>query len=65
VIEALKMKRKETPRHIKVLDLPEDEKFKQLSAPVKHLVDTLKMIAYRAETALMEWIGILMPFPCL
>jgi hypothetical protein len=32
--------------------LPEAERFQQLSTHSKHLVDTLKMIAYRAETAM-------------
>jgi hypothetical protein len=35
-----------------VHDLPEDQKFKQLSTQSKHLVDTIKMTAYRAETAM-------------
>lgn len=52
LVEGLKMTRKETQRHVNVLDLPEDDKFKQLSTQSKHLVDTLKMIAYRAETAM-------------
>ena len=52
VIAALKQSRKETPHHIDILDLPEDQKFKQLSTQSKHLIDTIKMIAYRAETAM-------------
>jgi len=51
-VEALKKARKETPRHVNVLDLPEEDKFKQLSTQSKHFIDTLKMIAYRAETAM-------------
>jgi hypothetical protein len=51
-VEMLKKNRKETPHHIDVKDLPEDQKFKQLSTPSKHLVDTIKMTAYRAETAM-------------
>lgn len=51
-LEVLKKTRKETPHHIDVLDLPEDQKFKQLSTQSKHLVDTIKMTAYRAETAM-------------
>jgi hypothetical protein len=35
-----------------VQDLPEDQKFKQLSTQSKHLIDTIKMTAYRAETAM-------------
>jgi hypothetical protein len=52
VIEALKKARKETLHHIDVHDLPEDQQFKQLSTQSKHLVDTIKMTAYRAETAM-------------
>jgi hypothetical protein len=38
--------------YINVLDLPEDQKFKQLSTQSKHPVDTLKMTTYRAETTI-------------
>jgi len=51
-VDALKKTRKETPRHMDVNDLPEDQKFKRLSTQSKHLVDTIKMTAYRAETAM-------------
>ncbi len=51
-INTLKEKRKETPHHICVKDLPEDERFEQLSTQSKHFIDTIKMIAYRAETAM-------------
>jgi hypothetical protein len=51
-LEALKKTRKETLHHIDVNDLPEDQKFKKLSTQSKHLVDTIKMTAYRAETAM-------------
>jgi hypothetical protein len=49
---ALKAKRKETPHHIMFDELPEEARFRQLSTQSKHLVDTIKMIAYRAETAM-------------
>ena len=52
IVNTLKKARKETPRHIDVRDLPEDQKFKKLSTQSKHLIDTLKMTAYRAETAM-------------
>jgi hypothetical protein len=51
-LNALKEKRKETPHHITVEELPEEARFRQLSTQSKHLLDTLKMIAYRAETAM-------------
>ena len=43
-----------TPRHIPYNDLPADARFDRLSTQSKHLVDTIKMIAYRAETAMTQ-----------
>ncbi len=51
-IRTLKDQRKATARHIDVDELPEDAQFHQLSTQSKQLIDTLKMIAYRAETAM-------------
>jgi hypothetical protein len=51
-LDALKEKRKETPHHVTVEELPEAARFRQLSTQSKHLLDTVKMIAYRAETAM-------------
>ncbi len=51
-LDTLKAKRKQTPHHIRFDELPEEAQFRQLSTQSKHLVDTLKMIAYRAETAM-------------
>jgi hypothetical protein len=53
-VDELKTKRKATPRHIPYKDLPEDARFDRLSTQSKHLVDTIKMIAYRAETAMAQ-----------
>lgn len=50
----LKAKRKQTKRHITIAELPEDQKFLQLSTHSKHLIDTIKMIAYRAEMAMVN-----------
>jgi hypothetical protein len=41
-----------TPGHLKWDELPETERFKRLAPSRKQLVDTVKMIAYRAETAM-------------
>jgi hypothetical protein len=41
-----------TPSHLDWDKLPETEKFQRLAPGRKQLVDTVKMIAYRAETAL-------------
>jgi predicted RNase H-like nuclease (RuvC/YqgF family) len=47
-LEQLKQKRKETLRQILVQDLPEPDRFTQL----RTFLDTIKMIAYRAETSM-------------
>jgi len=52
----LKAKRKATDRHIAVKDLPEDQRFTQLSTYSKHFVDAIKMVAYRAETAMANFL---------
>jgi len=44
--------RKAAGKHILYEELPKDDKFKRLAPGKKQLVDTIKMIAYRAETAL-------------
>jgi hypothetical protein len=41
-----------TPGHLAWDELPESDKFQRLAPSRKQLVDTVKMIAYRAETAL-------------
>ena len=51
-LESLKVKRKETEKHVTLAALPEEERFRQLAPTSKHFIDTIKMIAYRAETAL-------------
>jgi len=49
-----KRQRKEMPPHLTLKDLPEKERFSQLRTTKKHFVDTIKLIAYRAETALVQ-----------
>lgn len=51
-VGGIKTKIKETPRHITWEELEKDDKFQQLVPGRKHLLDTVKMIAYRAETAM-------------
>ncbi len=53
-INQLKGKRKAVPPRICVKDLPEGDRFEQLSTQSKHFIDTIKMIAYRAETAMVN-----------
>lgn len=51
--EDLLGQRRAIPRKIKLEDLPEDQRPTALKTPGKMLVDIVKMIAYRAETALV------------
>jgi hypothetical protein len=51
-LEQRKTQRRQTPRHIALGQLPEDERFAQLAPVRKQLIDTIRMIAYRAETAM-------------
>lgn len=51
-LEQLKAARKNTDKHIEISKLPEGEKFKGLKKSGKQFIDTIKMIAYRAETAM-------------
>ena len=51
-IAACKQRRKETPHRIAVMALPEEEQFTRLRTERKHFLDTIKMIAYRAESSL-------------
>ena len=56
--KTLKASRSATPRKITIQELPEAERPRQLLPLAKTLTDTVKMIAYRAETAL---VGLLRP----
>ena len=51
-VEALKIQRKVTDKHISFSELPEAEQFKTLKKSGKQFIDVIKMIAYRAETAM-------------
>jgi len=51
-LKAHKASRKATPRHITVAELSEEDRFRQLRTQSKHLIDMIKMVAYRAETAM-------------
>lgn len=51
-VQEKKKVRKSHPKHVLFKDLPEEYKFDQLRTQSKHLIDTIKMIAYRAETAM-------------
>jgi hypothetical protein len=51
-LENLKVKLKDTPRHITWRQLDEKDRFLRLLPGRKRLMDTIRMIAYRAETAM-------------
>lgn len=52
-IEELKGKLRITPRHIQWGQLPEEHKFGRLAPTRRRLLETVRMIAYRAETAMV------------
>ena len=47
----------EIPHHLEWEQLEETDKFERLAPSRKQLVDTIKMIAYRAETAMASLLG--------
>jgi hypothetical protein len=51
-VAGAKARRKGIPRRIAYEALPEEEKFKGLEPTRKTLLDTVRMVAYRAETAM-------------
>jgi hypothetical protein len=52
-IKGLRLKRKETPRKVTIESLPEDQRPNELLPLGKNFCDSVKMIAYRAETAMV------------
>ena len=55
-LETAKTKRKNTPKRLKLDELPEEERFERLAPTRKLLLDTIRMTAYRAETAMASLI---------
>lgn len=55
-LDLLKQQRRQTPRQIPVQDLPEPDRFTRLRSERKYFLDTIKMIAYRAETSMASTI---------
>ena len=51
-IEKVKQQKKDVPYKLLYGELPENEKFDKVINQRKHFLDTVKLIAYRAETAL-------------
>jgi len=58
-LKALREQRRTTPRKVRIDSLPKEERPQQLLPLTKIFTDTVKMIAYRAETAL---VGMLRPY---
>ena len=50
----LKEQRAETPHHLEWEALPADDKFERLAPSRKRLMDTVKLVSYRSETALVN-----------
>jgi len=53
-LEQLKGQLKDSSRHIEWQDLEPEDKFEKLKPSRKRLTDTIKMLAYRAETAMVN-----------
>lgn len=51
-LTAIKERIKQTPQHLKWDELPQAHKFERLAPSRKRLTDTVKLIVYRAETAM-------------
>jgi hypothetical protein len=51
-LEELKTQRKATPPKLELGALPKEEQFGRLPQTRKHFVDTIRLVAYRAETAM-------------
>src|ERR1035437_780560 len=51
-LEALKVQRSATVKHVLVKDLPEEFRFTRLRTERKYFLDTIKMISYRAEVSM-------------
>ena len=55
-IVVLRENRKNTQHHIPVRSLPEQDRFTRLRTERKHFIDTIKMIAYRAESSMASFL---------
>ena len=51
-VPQLKAERKAAGKHIEIKDLPPSDRFTALRSEKKHFIDTIKLIAYRAETTM-------------
>ena len=55
-LDIVKQKQANTKKHVVISELPENEQFKTMDLSKKNLVDVIKMVAYRAETAMANLI---------
>jgi len=53
-VDSLKEQMASTPKHLHWDDFPEEAKFERLAPSRKRLTDTVKLVAYRAETAMSD-----------
>ena len=53
-VDVLKAQKKQTDKHIDFSQLPEGDQFKIFKKSGKQFIDSIKMIAYRAETAMVN-----------
>jgi hypothetical protein len=60
-ITRLKAERKATAHYVKIQDLPETDRFRKLAIASKHFIDTIKVVAYRAECAMTNIVREFMP----
>lgn len=60
-VDSLKSEKKQTKKHILFTELPEGEKFQTFKTKGKQFMDAIKMIAYRAETAMASILKLHMP----
>ena len=51
-LQQRKEERKKTSKHIQAGELPEEDRFEQLATRSKPFIDTIKIIAYRAESSM-------------
>ncbi len=51
-LDTAKKERKSIKRHICLEELPKEQRFSRLGTDAKNFIDTIKMVAYRAETAM-------------
>jgi transposase len=51
-LKYIKEKQEKIKKHVIISELPEKEQFKALDSSKKNLVDVIKMVSYRAETAM-------------